>query len=363
MSTSTRTVTRLFDLFTPEQLEELDNAPLLPSGVRHPSWFPLCAREELRVVDILVHESVPRIAQETGGEAWLKDLVDRLLNLQDESGASSALAEIRAYGGLLEAGFTVTPIIRRSDATPDFSVDAGDGPVTVEVFQKHQDKEQDNLVAAVNTPNGQHPYGIERSEITEGDRTVRTTVTVLTPGGRPDPKKEGDSVQANLISRVCGMKPDESQVDPDRPCVLVADFTNFGGAIASQLVTPHQTSPLIRGSAGRELCSGGMWYGVYGWRDAPVFEDQSGPKRMGHDGRFRLEGKKKSRLSAILFVFHEDVVLLENPWAPRPLPPLARFAFSCYPYFNMPFSIADWHPGNTLAIVEAQRRMIEAFDA
>jgi len=360
MSTTTPTIASLSDLFTPEEIEGIDKAPLLPTRTRHPTWFALCSREP-RPVDNLVRLAVPAIAEATGGETWLKDLRDRLLNLQDDSGASSALAEIRAYGGLLEAGFDVTPIIRASDATPDFTVDGGDGPVTVEVFSKHQDKQQDKLMAAANTPNGVHPYGIERSEATVGNSTIRTAMTELTPGGRPDPTKKGDSVQANLISKVCSMKPDETQVAPDRPCVLIADFTHFGGPIAAQMLKPHQTSPLIRGFHGRGLCSGAMWYGVYGWKGAPVFEDPSAPKRMGHDGRFRLDGKKKSRLSAVLFVFHEDVVLLENPWADRPLPPLARFMFGRYPYFNLPYSIADWHPGNSQAIVEAQRRMIEAF--
>ncbi|MFL9996238.1 hypothetical protein PQR34_34595 [Paraburkholderia sediminicola] len=361
MSTSPPTITSLSDLFTPEQIEGIDQAPIRPTGTRHPTWFAL-HNPKPRVVDNLVRLAVPTIVQETGGETWLKDLVDRLCNLQDDSGAASALAEIRAYGGLLEAGFEVTPIIRASDATPDFTVDAGDGPVTVEVFQKHQDKEQDKLMVAANTRDGEHPYWIERTETTVGERTLRMAVTELTPGGRPDPTKKGDSVQANLISKVCSMKEDETQVDPDRPCVLIADFTHFGGPTTSQLLKPHQMSPLIRGLYGRGLCSGAMWYGVYGWKGAPVFEDPSTPKRMGHDGRFHLDGKKKSRLSAVLFVFHEDVVLLENPWADRPPPPLARFAFGRYPYFNLPYSIADWHPGNTLAIVDAQRRMIEAFD-
>lgn len=360
MSTTVPTITRLPDLLPPDEIERLDKAPLQPNGTRHPTWFALHSPEP-RPVDNLVRTSVPAIAQETGGETWLKDLVTRLLDFEDDSGSSSALAEIRAYGGLLEAGFQVAPIKRKNTSTPDFTVDAGDGPVTVEVFSKHQDKEQDRLVAAAHTPDGEHPYGIERSQMTVGDRTVRTSVTELTPAGRPDPTKPNDSVQANLISRVCSMKGDESQVDPERPCVLIADFTHFGGPVAAQLLDPHQTSPLIRGHLG--LCSGGMWYGVYGWKEAPVFEERpAAPKRMGHDGRFRRV-EKKSRLSAVLFVFHEDVVLLENPWATRPLPPLARFAFSRYPYFNLPYSIADWHPGNTQSIVEAQRSMIEAFDA
>lgn len=359
MSTALPPITQLHDIFTPQQIEHLEQAPLRPNGYRHPTWFVL-HNPKPRAIDHLVHTAIPLIVRQAGGNAWLRDLAPRLNDFTDDRNASSSLAEIRAFGGLLETGFQVTPIPRTSDATPDFTVDAGDGPVTVEVFSKHQDEDQDDLVAAVNTPDGEHPAGIERVESTVGNTTVSTTVTELTPGGRPDPNKPGDSVQANLISRVCAMKKNESQVDSERPCVLIADFTHFGLPPAAQLLAPEQTSPLIRGHQG--VCSGGMWYGMYGWKGAPVFEEiDIDPKRMGHDGRFRLTNKK-SRLSAVLFVFHEDVVLLENPWADKPLPPRARFAFGRYPWFNLPYSIADWHTGNTLAIVEAQRRMIEAFD-
>lgn len=359
MSTTPHTITQLPDLFTAQQIQDLDQADLRPNGYRHPTWFAL-HNPKPRAIDHLVHKAIPLIARQAGGDAWLRDLAPRLNDFNDDRNASSSLAEIRAYGGLLEAGFQVKPIVRTSDATPDFTVDAGDGPVTVEVFSKHQDEDQDDLVAAVNTPDGEHPQIIERAEATSGNTTVRTTVAELTPAGRPDPTKAGDSVQANVISRVCSMKRNESQVDPERPCVLVADFTHFGPPPAAQLLDPAQTSPLLRGH--HDLCSGGMWYGMYGWKGAPVFEELDiEPKRMGHDGRFRLTNKK-SRLSAVLFVFHEAVVLLENPWADKPLPPRARFAFGRYPWFNLPYSIADWHTGNTQAIVEAQRRMIEAFD-
>ncbi|PRX34224.1 hypothetical protein B0G75_102253 [Paraburkholderia sp. BL18I3N2] len=313
MSTTPLSVMRLSDLFTSEEITTLSNAQLRANGYRHPTWFAL---RNSRAVDALVHLAVPTIAREAGGEAWLRDLAPRLNDFEDDRNASSSLAEIRAYGGLLEAGFQVKPVPRKNTATPDFTVDAGDGPVTVEVFSKHQDEDQDDLMAAANTPDGEHPHGIERSTRTEGDRAVRTAMTELTPAGRPDTTKPGDSVQANVISRVCSVKSDETQVNAERPCVLVADFTHFGAPPVAQFLSAHQTSPLIRGHQG--LCSGGMWYGVYGWKGAPVFEELLvTPKRMGHDGRFRLAGKKKSRLSAVLFVFvfHEDVVLLENPWA------------------------------------------------
>ena len=360
MSTTPPTITKFPDLFTPAESKALADAPLQPSGTRHPTWFPLHSHEP-RVIDMLVREAVPRIALEAGGEVWLRDLAPRLSDFADDRNASSSLAEIRAYGGLLEAGFNVAPIPRTSSATPDFTVDVGDGPVTVEVFSKHQDEVQDALMAAVHSPDGEHELGIERSSATHGNRRVTTAVTVLTPGGHPDPDSKWDSVQANLISKVCGMKRDETQVDPEHPCVLIADFCHFGGPTMAKLLEPRQTAPVISGHRG--LCSGAMWYGVYGWKGARVFEELlRDPLRMGHDGRFRLAGKKKSRLSAILFIFHGAAVLLENPWADKPLTPLTRLAFGRYPWFDLVHSVADWHPGDALALVELQRRRIEAFD-
>ncbi|WP_199028871.1 hypothetical protein [Ralstonia sp. ASV6] len=361
MSSNLHPIRNLTDLFNKEEIDRLKDAPLRPSGVQHPSWYPLHSVDS-RPVDALVRQVVPMIACEVGGESWLRDLAPRLNDFVDDRNASSALAEIRAYGGLLEAGFEVTPIPRMSSATPDFTVDAGDGPVTVEVFSKHQDVEQDELMAAANTPGGCHPLGIERTTSTVGSRVVTMTEIELTPAGRPDPNKPGDSVQANLISRVCSMKSDETQVDVDRPCLLIADFAHFGGPVASRFVEADQTAPLISGHHG--LCSGGMWYGVYGWKGAPIFEHRYGsPKRMGHDGRFRLTGKEKSRLSGILFVFHEGAVLLENPWAAKPLPTRARFALNRFPWFDLQHSIADWYPGQAAGLVESQRKMIETFDA
>jgi hypothetical protein len=65
--------------------------------------------------------------------------------IDDPEEASAGLAELRAYGGLLEAGFKCTPIPVKDDSTPDFEVDAGDGPVIVEVFAKHQDESETKL--------------------------------------------------------------------------------------------------------------------------------------------------------------------------------------------------------------------------
>jgi hypothetical protein len=110
------------------------------------------------------------------------------------------------------------------------------------------------------------------------------------------------------------------------------------------------------------ITCGAIWYALYGWKGAPVFEE--GAHRavlMGHDGRFRLTGQKKSKLSAVLAVFSEGSVLLENPWAGLPLSEDARWALTRYPWFTLAQSIADWNQGDCAAQVNLHQRMIEAF--
>jgi len=348
----------LHHLFSNKERNEVANWPLVGLN-RHPTWYPLLATiKERRTIDQFVHEAVDIIDQEPDGDAWLKEQRPRLLDSSDASGASAALAEIRAYGSFLRARLTVTPIPRETGvegvSTPDFTINAGDGPVIVEVFAKHQDKQQDELLAAI------------------GALTApATTVTELTPAGRPNPNKPGDSNIANLASRACSMKAQELQIPADRPTILLADFTHFGPPAVAKHVDGRLTVPLESGQ--QRVWSGGLWYGFYGWHGAPIFDPtlHHAPTRalaapavqMGHDGRFRLSGSKKTRFSAVLAVFDEEAVLLENPWAKHKLPDLARLALCRYPWFNVSRSIGDWYPGHAEQLVTLQRSMIEAFEA
>lgn len=350
---------RLAAVLTSEERARIENAALI-AGNRHPTWFPLF-KEPTRAVDSLVNLAVVRIANEIGGRDWLRGLQSRLLDFDEPSHASSALAEIRAYGGLLEAGFKVTPIMRTSTSTPDFRVDADDGEVIVEVFAKHQDKAEEDLLNALHS-NEANPPGITRTVRRGKNNVITTSVAVLTPAGKPDPTKAGDSVQANFVSRICSAKQDEQQLPSDRPSVLILDLANFGGPVAAELLSPDQAAPLESGHSG--ITCGAIWHAFYGWKGAPLFEE--GDRRlakMGHDGRFRRLGPKKSKLSAALVVFSEDSVLLENPWTDHRLPDLARLALSHYPWFNLPRSLVDWQAGDALQQVNLHRRLIETMEA
>jgi hypothetical protein len=350
---------RLHDLLSPQQLRLIKNAPLI-LGTRHPTWFPLFC-EMPRAIDNLVHVAVVGIQDQSNGKAWLNDLVPRLVDLGDINGASSALAELRAYGGLLESGFLVKPIPRSDDSTPDFRIDAGDGPITVEVFAKHQDREQDRLLTAIHTPDAPLPPNVERHVQKVGSHSVSTTTAELTPAGKPDPSKPYDSVQANLVSRICAIKQKEHQFVGNEPSLLVIDFAQFGGPYIAQFLEPSQAAPIESGHRG--VTCGAVWFSMYGWKGAPLFEEGSHTLiRMGHDGRFRLTGKQKTKLSGVLVVFFDGAVFLENPWAAHRISDQARLSLCRYPWFDLSRSIGDWNVGDALMQIDLHRRMIETLE-
>lgn len=282
--------------------------------------------------------------------------------MADPRNASAKLAEIRVFGGLLEAGAQVVPVPCTNDSTPDFIVDFGDGEVAVEVFSKHQDEVEDARQEAIHG-RGPLPEGVERTELNAGNSTVTMTVSMLTPGGKPDALKPGDSVQANLISRICAAKGKELQFSAGKPNLLVLDFCHFGGRVLASMVDAVQAEPVESGHHG--LSSGAFWYAMYGWKGAPIFEELSHKLvRMGHAGRFRLTGTRKTKLSAVLIVLPDVSLLLENPWADCSLPVQARFGLCRYPHFSVARSYAAWAGRDAcIQAVENQTRLVEAFDA
>lgn len=344
------------DLLGEEEALKLDAAPSV-AGNRHPAWHPVF-RPEHRAADQLANQAVCLVG-DAGGTEWLHSLRPRLIRLDDPEEAAAALAELRVYGGLLRAGFEVSPVPRRGDSTPDFVADAGDGPVVVEVFAKHQDEDQKELLEDLERGKGRSD--IERSTTKLQHATMTTATTVLQPGGAPDADKPNDSTQANLISRLCAAKGNEAQFPTEGPSLLWIDLRNFGPW--PEALALEQATPLISGRDG--LTSGALWYAFYGWRGAPIFEEDFFPEDrvvpMGHNGRFRLQGKRKSRLSGTVVTLHEGTILLENPWASHKLPPRARRHCERLPWFDLSRSACDWRPGDALASVELGRRQIEAM--
>jgi hypothetical protein len=352
------TLQNVRDLFSDKEITGIVDAPLIATG-RFPTWYPMFSSAS-RPVDFLSNKAVARISSK-GGDDWLRGLAPRLCRMDDPEEASAALAELRAYGALLEAGFAVTPIpVKDDDSTPDFGVDAGDGSIIVEVFAKHQDESESTLWEDIQA--GQTPTGVERHSAKVESGEVKITISEHFPGGAPDPQKPHDSVQANFISRVCAAKGMEKQFSSNRPSLLWIDFRNFSGW--PEAISLEQCTPLMSGHHG--LTSGALWYAFYGWKGAPIFEEDFSLREpvvpMGHDGRFQLQGKKKSKLSGVILALSEGLVLFENPSADRPLPGRARRFAERLPWFKLGHSICNWSSGDAGVLANAGRRQIEVMN-
>ncbi len=349
-------------LFSPAQKRQIDQAPMY-WGRRHPIWVPLFGEgESLHAGYRRLDQSVKLISLRPDGASWLTTKIPKLLDEKEVNNASAAMAEIRTFGGLIAAGFEVDPVLETDDTTPDFKVSTGNQTVVVEVAAKHQDREQDKLQAGIYDATrglAPVPQGVEYSQHRVGERLIRMTVSVHQPAGRPDPLKPGDSVQANLISRVCAIKGEEHQFPADMAGLLVVDFNDFGGPL-TPLTLGDQSAPAMRWTDG--FTSGALWYAFYGWKGAPVFEGDERVK-MGHDGRFRMRGERQSRLSAVLLVMPKHVVCFEHPWAAFRLAEDTRLALARYPWFDLSRSVLEWTPGDVERRVELDRAMIKRLDA
>lgn len=349
------TLRRVRDLLSDEQLVAISGAPPAATG-RFPTWYVIFGSHP-GTVDHLTNRAVSLVSL-NGGDSWLCGLAARLCRMDHPEEASAALAELRTYGAFLEANFRVRPIPVTDESTPDFEVDAGDGSVIVEVFAKHQDDteaEQWRQAQAGNTPTEVESH----THKTKGAEIV-VTISECHPGGSPDPRKAHDSVQANVIQRICGAKGGEKQFPANKPSILWIDMQSFGAW--PDAVDIEQATPLVSGHHG--LTSGALWYAFYGWKGAPIFEEDYLQRErvvpMGHDGRFRLSGERKSKLSAAVLALPQATILLENPWAEHSLPARFRLFAERLPFFNLGRSICNWSPGDAEVIANAGRRQIDA---
>lgn len=349
-------------LFSDEEHRRINDAPLF-SGQRHPIWVPLCGEESsLHAGHYRLEQSVNLISGEADGVAWLKTKTAKLLDQNDVNNASAAMAEIRTFGGLIEAGFDVKPVPETDEKTPDFIAQIGHQAVAVEVAAKHQDREADELQGRIHDAmhgDGPVPEGVGHHVHRGRGVSIRMLESVQQPGGRPDPSKPDDSVQANMISRVCAIKGGEHQIPDDLAAVLVVDFNDFGNPL-TPFTLIGQTAPAIASRDG--FTSGALWYAFFGWKGAPVLEGDKRVK-MGHDGRFRMQGDRKSKLSAALLVMPEHVVCFENPSAPFPLAEDTRLSIARFPRFDLKHSVLEWTPGAVERRVELDGGMIARLDA
>lgn len=175
---------------------------------------------------------------------------------------------------------------------------------------------------------------------------------------RGQPRKAGDSVATNVISRVASVKGKEHQIDPSKPFVLWLDLqdpTVWGLSVSEVHFSPAYTE-MKEG----EIAPGNFWAALYGRKGDPLLVSQGysyGSIPMAHEGRFYQTIKGgPSRVSAFVFTLPRATVMMENPNAPWPLTPKFRAAMLKAPFFRLDLSLLDWEPGIVAGIVAAQRQ-------
>lgn len=331
----------------------IEGAPLY-AGKRHPAWAPLFHTKP-SPVDILTREAAIRVSRDVSLGEWCQTIGMRIADLDNRPDAASALSELRVLSALREAGLDATPLDPGGTPTPDFLVRDEDEEIVVEVYSKHEDGKETKRREAV--AQGEDVAGVERKTVVKSGGSVTFTTQILHPGGVPDLSKPFDSVQANVISKLCAAKGPEKQMDANRVSVLWLDLSYFI-EINNSLI--DQTHPLT--SCRHGLSSGAIWHAFYGWKGAPLADvGRHGRVKMGHDGRFRLAATSKSHLAATLVSFEQGVVLFENPWAERRLPAGFRQACLGLPWFRLENSIADWTAGEAETRIELGKRLVEAL--
>lgn len=260
---------------------------------------------------------------------WLMNLKPRLLNIDDYSTSSGALGEIRAFGYLLEAGFSVKPISRNG---ADFWVEYDQEKVLVEVHSKQfHHKESESLENFYNNLKGENTKIYQNQEWVVAEH-------ITDPCGRP---KKNENVTENVISKLSAIKQREHQMSGDYTSILWLDFQD---KIWDLLDSVDRVLPIRTWNSA--FYSGELWYAFYGWKDAPIFEEfrfnlpyvLDRQVKMRHEGRFRTSTK----LDAVIISFARNTIILENPCTRKAIKPSLWKKLFFLPWFNFEYSYTNW---------------------
>jgi hypothetical protein len=261
-------------------------------------------------------------------DKWLQNLRPRLLDQKDWTAAESALAEIRACGTLLAAGYPVILGGKNVDtgAKPEFHITLDGIETIVEVWNRNRPA---NFVTASGT---------------------------MTPFGAPDPEKDGDSVLTNVIQRVAGIKDREHQAAEAQPFVVWADLQSIE---TMRFDYSDHLAPLMN-DRGR-LESGGYWHGLYGRKGDPLFEISSpNIASMLHEGRYYATMKhgQRTRLSGVFFSSPRSTAFMEHPNPVNSVPIGFRKLLINIARFDVGVSLVNWTDDLVAQTVELERRTI-----
>jgi hypothetical protein len=250
---------------------------------------------------------------------WIEDLRTRLSDANND--ADSVIGELRALGTLFYAfADSVEPVRVGAKPTADFNAIARDNSaIAIDVFTRGLDAQQKEALAQFFASQPK-PKASERISFAEhsfmpygAPRTDPTT-------GRALP---GDTVTANVVQRICGIKQKETQFEEGRVNLIYIDLQRGDGLAG---ISIDSTFPLI--SHQSAITTGELFAAFYGRKGIPIYENRpldygacsANMTPMAHDGRFRQETK----LSGVIVACKDGVALLENPWARTPLSSTAR---------------------------------------
>jgi hypothetical protein len=293
---------------------------------------------------------------------WTSSLKKRLGDAKDWTNAESALAEIRACGSLLEAGFNVRPgRPNKEGGRPEFLVEAEGSQTTVEVWTRNlASKEQKRITAELKD-------SAVKETVTrpDGDEwgTISVGTSYVAPFGSANPAKAGDSVLTNVIQKIAGIKEREHQAADTNPFVLWIDLQNrnsLGGFDYS-----HELEPLKSGLRGG-VESGGYWHALFGRKGDILLENQEfqiAPNVLLHDGRFYqfMKHGGRTRISGVIFSSPSSTVMMENPCPRFRIADSFRRQALWLPFFDVNLSIMDWSRGLVRKTIRNQRRAIRAL--
>ncbi len=192
---------------------------------------------------------------------------------------AAAFGELRA---LRDLGQVWPSNIATPSSGADFLITVGDRQLKVEVT----------------TPSG--ALHDTKTLIEESvDESHSITASTVTPFGRP--KKPGDTVQGNAISRLAALKQSEHQAGEGVPCILWIDLNNSDAFPLP--ISNEQAQPLFGGQ--QELASGILWWMNYGRKGDPIFDYFELATLTKHfytlefDGRFVRGSKFVATVSAV----------------------------------------------------------------
>ena len=240
-------MTKLSSLATEDEIEAV-NAYRDGARRQYPAWATIYA-DDLKVdyprmrKHHLANEAVGRVAREKLGDMWLAAIAKRIFQTSDYEDSAAAMAELRCYGSLLEAGIEVRPIRKERTPTADFEFEVAGDIGIVEVATKLEPEDQTERARLIEQ--GQTPEGVLRTSFDTSGARVDLVAYAAHPFGAPDPMKPGDTTQTNAISKICGVKAKEKQAVEGRASILWIDFRDL--SLWPGVLSVCDTTPLMSG--------------------------------------------------------------------------------------------------------------------